>query len=133
MGWWFRVGETCYIDFLILHIITQLVDLPVPLEPRESTCYPPIPFDNQMIYCRQYRPQLESNDRLLKDFRSSQLHVDYDEYCQAEALHSKCRSAGRWGKACHEENLIISAEEYARLQGQKPGATDEMATAEQGK
>lgn len=39
----------------------------------------------------------------------------------------------RWGKVCHEENLIISAEEYARLQGQKPGSTDEMATAEQGK
>jgi formate dehydrogenase subunit gamma len=39
----------------------------------------------------------------------------------------------RWGKVCHEENLIISAEEYARLQGQKPGVTDEMATAEQGK
>ena len=39
----------------------------------------------------------------------------------------------RWGKVCHEENLIISAEEYARLQGQKPGATDELATAEQGK
>lgn len=38
-----------------------------------------------------------------------------------------------WGKVCHEENLIISAEEYARLQGQKPGSTDEMATAEQGK
>ena len=39
----------------------------------------------------------------------------------------------RWGKVCHEDNLIISAEEYARLQGQKPGQTDEMATAEQGK
>jgi len=39
----------------------------------------------------------------------------------------------RWGKVCHEENLIIPAEEYARLQGQKPGSTDEMATAEQGK
>ncbi len=38
----------------------------------------------------------------------------------------------RWGKVCHEQDLIISAEEYARLQGQKPGA-GEMETAEQSK
>ncbi len=37
----------------------------------------------------------------------------------------------RWGKVCHEENLIISAEEYARLQGEKPDVTAEMATTEQ--
>ncbi len=38
----------------------------------------------------------------------------------------------RWGKKCHDENLIISAEEYARLQGRKPDDTAELAT-EQGK
>jgi len=38
----------------------------------------------------------------------------------------------RWGKVCHDENLIVSAEEYARLQGRKPGDSGELAT-EQGK
>jgi len=38
----------------------------------------------------------------------------------------------RWGKVCHDENLIISAEDYARLQGRKPGDTGELVT-EQGK
>jgi len=38
----------------------------------------------------------------------------------------------RWGKVCHDENLIVSAEDYARLQGRKPGDTGELAT-EQGK
>ena len=38
----------------------------------------------------------------------------------------------RWGKECHEKGLIISAEEYARLHGQKPGP-DKMETAEQTK
>ena len=38
----------------------------------------------------------------------------------------------RWGKVCHDEKLIVSAEEYARLQGRKPGDTGELAT-EQGK
>ncbi len=37
----------------------------------------------------------------------------------------------RWGKRCHEENLIVPAEEYARMQGQ-PAASAEAAT-EQGK
>lgn len=39
----------------------------------------------------------------------------------------------RWGKICHEEDLIIAGEEYAKLQGRKPAATDAMVTAEQGK
>jgi len=38
----------------------------------------------------------------------------------------------RWGKVCHDENLIVSAEDYAKLQGRKPGDTGELAT-EQGK
>ena len=38
----------------------------------------------------------------------------------------------RWGKVCHDENLIVSADEYARLQGRKPGDTGELVT-EQGK
>ena len=37
----------------------------------------------------------------------------------------------RWGKHCHEQDLIVSAEEYARLQGQT-GDISEPAT-EQGK
>jgi hypothetical protein len=37
----------------------------------------------------------------------------------------------RWGKHCHEQDLIVSADEYARLQGQS-GDVSEPAT-EQGK
>jgi len=55
------------------------------------------------------------------------MQTGYVDINWADAHHD------RWGKVCHEENMIISAEEYARLQGQKPGPTDEMATAEQGK
>ena len=39
----------------------------------------------------------------------------------------------RWGKECHDKGLIISAEEYARLQGQKAGKRSAVATAEQSK
>ena len=38
----------------------------------------------------------------------------------------------RWGKECHENNLVISAEEYARIQGAKAAETGKMAT-DQGK
>jgi len=34
----------------------------------------------------------------------------------------------RWGKECHDKNLVISAEEYARLQGKKPAAGGDVAT-----
>ena len=41
----------------------------------------------------------------------------------------------RWAKQCHENDLIISAENYAKLQGNAATDTSELATAttEQGK
>lgn len=39
----------------------------------------------------------------------------------------------RWGKVCHEQNLIIPADEYARRVGEKPAKTDDLTVAEQSK
>lgn len=39
----------------------------------------------------------------------------------------------RWGKVCHDEDLIIAADEYAKRVGQKPPESDDMAVAEQSK
>ena len=38
----------------------------------------------------------------------------------------------RWGKECHEKNLVVSADEFTRVTGRKPEAGGELAT-DQGK
>lgn len=56
------------------------------------------------------------------------MKTGYVDINWAEAHHD------RWAKQCHDDNLVISAEDYASLQG-RPAATGELTTeaTEQGK